>query len=1194
MAEQTKNTIVVLEPSAKSATELLKLLEEKAVASIVRVNTPDEAFQNIVANLPCIFLTSINDNQEVPACIQLFKRLETSIKHHGLKVYVVTPIKNRQLSDMITQKMGVTDYIIEPVPVRTMQFKANLQLKAVDNFRRQQEMKKAAEEKIVIKKLEGKRADGTPVNDVKSSSAPALEAESDTFLFKNSGVKKAGKKFTVELEGPDPSTGEWVEHEDKGDAKTAWRWVPNEEKEAQAQGAAPKDGWVHKGDKPVFNENSQKWAMTSEDPSLALEQNGKTVAEKITTNEAGEVVVAEDSPAAEENLKRNRQKVKKKKKEGGLAAAEALLNDAAEEPEAVMDAAAEKAADPKAPPHKIGDLSAESPKSAALKSLLDEKAAEGAGATEVNDKRDPSAKAPPPAMKDKRGPAEEAAAWNDQQKQEEEKKAEAPPKADKSPLAFLQKKKEEKKLAEAAKESAAPAEAKTGEESEELDPAKAPRQKKRKKDSTADALARLNDKLNAGEGEDAEESAATLGTEASGEEEAEVDELGHPKIKLGKGKQKQPAALREDPADQKGELNDRQSEGAEKAQTLRRERNRTAADIKALLESPLPETLSAEEEDEIREELGLKDKPEITAKDLVRRKRLKNAKELKDRMAELNAALEQAEDKGEAAGAISAGAPAEEVTRNEGDLSREKLKGIRAAIDSEEAPAEADEEMRKRLKESKEEKAKSNKFLDKAEYMPEAELVPLGNAWERADTHYVYLDATVRVRGFNKIDDLLPLWVFEGEDIPKLLDKTKQWRFLGGRPLHAKTVAEVPSTVREFLLGLREQVRKAEDKTQNEEEKARPGEEERAGAEDVKGKTSDEAGAERASAEEPKRKKKSPGERDMPSLGKSLDDLLGEEKNGGAESPAEEHGANSPEDGERASPEEAASKKSKDKDKEKDDPMARLRAKLGAADEDAEKEERVRDDQEESSSSGKDRAEEDAPEKRDFAAEDAENDAARAKNKAAADEEERAAKKTGLENLANDLAKRREALDNLADGKSEGVQKFLERRKKKLAESLSADPAPAATEAKTEETKAAESAAKNPPPGYLGIYVALSDAYANVSDPTVALGRVLGAIEGSLKNCVAYVTSVPDSEGKAEVLHYSREAGAPGAKVALGAGLAEVVKTGDGANAEILGYLFLGAQGERQRFDEAEEAVFRRLAKKLWPLINRGQARKVA
>ncbi len=142
---------------------------------------------------------------------------------------------------------------------------------------------------------------------------PALNVSEDTFLFKNSQVKKVGKKVTMEMEGPAPETGEWVPHEDKGDTKNSWRWVPEDKKDAPETKNG--DGWVHSGEKPIFNPESKKWQMSSEKPELALQKEGKKIATKVSTDENGEVEVAADSPAAEENLKKNEAVVEKKKAE---------------------------------------------------------------------------------------------------------------------------------------------------------------------------------------------------------------------------------------------------------------------------------------------------------------------------------------------------------------------------------------------------------------------------------------------------------------------------------------------------------------------------------------------------------------------------------------------------------------------------------------------------------------------------------------------------------------------------------------------------------------------------------------------------------------------------------------------------------------------------------------------------------------
>jgi len=944
MSEKAKkNTIIVLEPSTKSTKELLGLIAEKKLADIMNASSPEEALQFLMASLPCMLIVGIPDNSFVPSRIQLFKNLERSVKFQGLKIYVVTPLNNRQLADLATQKMGVSDYIIEPMPVRTMMFKANLQLKALDNFRKQQELKRLADEQIVIKKLDGgTKTDAASGSDVKMSQKPALQLQEDTFLFKNSGVRKSGKKFTVELEGPDPSTGEWVQHEDKGDAQSAWRWVPNEEKEKQAKGEAPKDGWVHEGDKPQFSESSGKWAMTSEKPSLALKAKGQTVAQKLGVDEKGEVFVAEDSPAAEENLKKNRLKAAiKPKKEKAKSGLDGLLSDDdPEEKNGDVPAGAssqkpdQKNSKPGASPRKPGEPEGES--SFENKIGKNENADGSPSAGVLHDRREAAEKDENHFLQDNR------------QKDGEEKKSdaflgltddEAEESAPKtlSPLDFLKKKKEEKKKSPLLSLKDDP-------ESEETDPqgasedvavaGKSLNRKKKGKAGTDDALARLKNSLKDDDTKStAEEEQPGFLDKLDGSDEEEEEEgdnglLSHKlKLKAAKKESALTEQLRNDPASKRAKVNDLQSLGPIKARGLRDQKKTALADIQALLDEPLPETLSPEKEEKLREELGLKGRPEIKPKDLARKKRLKDMKSLKERLGNLDLELEVAEEEEKRGETISADASeVGEPLKRRGDLARDKLQGIRQALDSDEAAAAEEEEIRRKKSGVEEEKAKKTALSDGYFYVPENELVPVGNAWEVSGDHYVYIDAKVRYKGFNKLDDLLPLWIFEGNEVPQLLGKTKQWRFLGKKPTQAHKVAEIPSEVRDFLIGLRDQLKH---QTEGAAEAEKTGGKKEAIAEE------ESAGAGESALLNKKSKRKEKAK--LPSLGKSIDELFSddeEETEQADTASGEQNGGESEESGEETEEEKSVAK-GKNKSKNNDDKIANLRAKLGM-DEEAE------------------------------------------------------------------------------------------------------------------------------------------------------------------------------------------------------------------------------------------------------------------
>ncbi|MGZ6467606.1 MAG: hypothetical protein ACXWQJ_09955 [Bdellovibrionota bacterium] len=311
MAEKQKNQIIVIEPITKTVNDLLEAILAKDLAIVSPFKNAEEAIQCARQFEPCMLVLCIQNNNDIPPILNTLKKLKTDIKQGLVKTLLVSKIKNAQLQKLIGE-FGVTDYIEEPIAARSLMFKANLQLKAVDTTRRQIEQRKLADEKIVFKSSKKGEDEAQSLGgEMKMRQRPALQLANDTFLIKNSAVKKQAKKFVVELDGPDPSTGEWIP-EGEDPANPAWRWKPHDKEDEP--GSEEGDGWVSNGDKPQFKATAKKWQISSEKPSLFFKKKNLKVAEKIGVDEDGEVTVAEDSPAAEENLRKNLAKVQIQKK----------------------------------------------------------------------------------------------------------------------------------------------------------------------------------------------------------------------------------------------------------------------------------------------------------------------------------------------------------------------------------------------------------------------------------------------------------------------------------------------------------------------------------------------------------------------------------------------------------------------------------------------------------------------------------------------------------------------------------------------------------------------------------------------------------------------------------------------------------------------------------------------------------------
>lgn len=813
MSGKQKNQIVVLEPLTKAMQQLIASVEAKDIADVIRLKSADDVVGTVNASLPCLFIQCLIGNSETAQSVQLLKRLENVIKNGSVKVYISTPMKNRHAADIFTQKLGVTDFIIEPVPLRTMQFKINLALKALENFRRQQEIKKSSQKETVFKAKGDEKEDAAKGATVEAAKGkPALQMAEDTFLFKNGAVKKSGKKFLLEVEGPDPASGEWKpQEEDKGDAQSSWRWVPKDEEEQKKAGeAGSADGWVHKGDKPLFKEDTKKWALASEAPSLGFRKAGVLLAEKISTDENGEVTVAADSPGAAANIAKSRTKALEKARKQAEAAAAARL---ARKPEAEKNSAPGDT--PKSPGQEKEELekaarekkSEEGTATVADASAPDEKSAgnDGQPLAKRNGKEKSSVEqvlaaaraakqtaAAGKSIKDLRagenegetaGDGESAGTLsqaNSEVGNAREASDSAPADAKETASAALA----ESKNIIGAGPSAAGVNA-----PEPSEPAAFTGVMDRRKKKNEDGkLASLKDRLG---GLDSEESATADLAEEKPPLESAPEVAGKPEAAPVASEAPERKAKISAPAPEAPVALERAAPAEAEAPAPKTEDKRDHA----------PAEPSAKPEADKPAKLGPREK-------LVAKRRALEEKRRQEELSRLNDLLKQDEETGSAEGAAleRIGGPEAKEGRI-GDLSADKLQGIRGAFDggAPELFSDDDEKKKKLLRDPKEAGEKLVRE-DNSFFVAEAKIHPPGNAWESAGLHFVYLSSVVHYKGFASLEEVLPLWIYEGDQVPELLHKSREWRFRGGKLTEAKSKEDLPKDVREFLLELRDRI----------------------------------------------------------------------------------------------------------------------------------------------------------------------------------------------------------------------------------------------------------------------------------------------------------------------------------------------------------------------------------------------------
>lgn len=1245
MAEKELHKIVVLEPCTPAVEELLKKVEGAKQAELIRITNPEEAIQSVRQYQPCILVTCTINNADIPVRVNMLKKLESSIKSGVLKTLFVSKLKNRQLGSLITS-LGVTDFIEEPVPARTLQFKTNLQLKAVETVKKQQELKKASQEKIVFKKSEAKQDNSNAVaTETNAKRKPALSLEEDTFLFKNSGVKKVGKKTLVELEGPSPESGEWVPHEDKGDVKTSWRWVPNEKKDLPKE-EAQKEGWVHEGEKPQFNEESGKWQFNSEKPDLSFQKKGEKVASKISTDESGEVVVAEDSPKAEENIKKAREVVTRKK-EDRKKEDNRISKEKAEKKEE------DQAATLRAINREKNDKSSGEPETAFQKNPVAESNGEEKkiGKKNASDLEDRLNRA-----MNKVGTAGDLPEESEEVISKAEKE-ETPEEAPKSPLDFLKKKREQKEkqkteLSSAKEDSpkkdgeviALKSSEKTEEPTEEKEfkASKASSDEKPKKsaaDAAKEALERMKRKVDAKSiGSIEKESDSEEVPFVSGKEEKDENPEDELKIdrKTGeKEKKERNTNLEKDSPEKNRETSLKKDTPVRmKPEERKAKKREILSKIQEVLNKPLPEKLSTEEEQSLRKELGLENKREITPRELAKRSKLNKVKELKEQLEELNGYVE---DTPEFREHDLKKDEIENTWSQKGEGEKKKNRKINA-YDSD-SPELQDEDSSKtnNSAEKRKEEREKRPIEDRYVYLPENEVTPLGGAWESTGEYYIFLAATVRYKGFQKLDDLCPLLFYRGERIPELLDKTKQWRFLDRLPIRAERAADIPKDIRDFLFSLKAQAQ-SEEKKKIEEEKKKLEEQ----VETEKEAKQKPESAEQIEDADPVSVKKKESSKltglleELENQAKELEEKSQKEADSDALESLNEESFEEAEKEKKATKDsfetEKKEKAKKEEKKSLKDLMASLekeeaeqKEKFSQLEEEEAKEKAIiSSSEEEPKKEDKtetnliDEVDEKETEKEELVPESSSEEEAKTKSSESTFEEKNEDKKSNRSKESNDLESRlaalkskledpfteeeekksakpetteevaprvksetpppSEGLDNVKEklkAGSEAIEKFLERRKQKKSKP--------AKESQTAKKDTSPDSAQHSP--YLSVYLAVSNAFGSSKDPTKAVQRVLRSMEDAFGNCVVYIffDKGPIESGTVEI---SSNGTGIGQKIPVSSGLACPIQFGVGSEeGSFLGYLFLKPSGTREFFTGAEEDAANKVAASLWSIL---------
>jgi len=331
-----KGQLLLVQPYNDSLAKLAAQFEQNENLRHHEVSSA-KTVETALKLMPCLVFGAIVKPNDVVKYIQMMKTLREHVKAGRIKFIILSKINNPTVMSMFASH-GCKDYIVEPIPERSLFFKVNLQTKSLIAQRKQ--MRHLEIKKRDLDSKQGKSKGGGEMsltndegeinNKLREEAAGEVASKDDVWVFRKNKPKRQGGKWTMRMKGPDEKDGEWAEVGKNEDGSAKWRFLEKDEngKLQDPKEAKNKPGWEFTGDKPTFQNG--EWQFEGKKPELSLvDEKGEKKSSKVKAEGDG-LVLAKDSETAlkkaDEGEKRKAEEKEKKKNnlfgEGRAKAAE--------------------------------------------------------------------------------------------------------------------------------------------------------------------------------------------------------------------------------------------------------------------------------------------------------------------------------------------------------------------------------------------------------------------------------------------------------------------------------------------------------------------------------------------------------------------------------------------------------------------------------------------------------------------------------------------------------------------------------------------------------------------------------------------------------------------------------------------------------------------------------------------------------
>jgi hypothetical protein len=255
----------------------------------------DDAQYEVKLGRKCILVFTIGSREELTAALNAILALKNETKSRKAMIVIFMKNSNQKVDELLIRS-GCSEVIDFQVSFKAASHKINRYVKLIA----QDAPEIIADVELTNKKGDALtdeaiavrgRSSANPTPTFSVSISRAWEGQDDFWLFRKKVYAKKYKEFwLIEIIGPSPAAGKWVEI-----TKDRWQW---QTRPGFDLFSAQKGNWEFAGFEPKYDWTINRWGLVSSAPALELVEASQIIYSRFFLADSNSLIVPENSAFA--------------------------------------------------------------------------------------------------------------------------------------------------------------------------------------------------------------------------------------------------------------------------------------------------------------------------------------------------------------------------------------------------------------------------------------------------------------------------------------------------------------------------------------------------------------------------------------------------------------------------------------------------------------------------------------------------------------------------------------------------------------------------------------------------------------------------------------------------------------------------------------------------------------------------------